>query len=187
MSSDRHGPRRRRSAHSNLAAHGEPWVWLTAGSLALAIAMIVGLLGFIAARGAATFWPVPLELVELRDGRRLLGEVAGREAADGSSGTRRLLRTANFELTGSHFEWVDDAAVAMSLKPEWATAVERLEGGRFHGFPTRLLHGEQVVAEGPASVWDAYGREHPAARKRWRQAMRIDKVERGELQRELRA
>ena len=187
MSSERHGPRRRRSAHSNLAAHGEPWVWLTAGSLALAIAMIVGLLGFIAIRGAATFWPAPLELVELRDGRRLLGEVAGREAATGSTAARRLLRTANFELSGSHFEWIDDAAVAATTRPEWATAVERLEGGRFHGFPARLLHGERVVADGPAAVWEAFGREHPAARRRWRQTVRIDKVERGELQRELRA
>ena len=79
MSFDR--PRRLRSAHAGLAAHGEPWVWLTAGSLATAIAMIVGLLALIAARGAATFWPVPLERVELADGRRLLGEITAREAA----------------------------------------------------------------------------------------------------------
>ena len=38
MSFDR--PRRLRSAHAGLTAHGEPWVWLTAGSLATAIAMI---------------------------------------------------------------------------------------------------------------------------------------------------
>jgi phosphate transport system permease protein len=79
MSFDR--PRRLRSAHAGLTAHGEPWVWLTAGSLATAIAMIVGLLSLIAARGAATFWPVPLEQVELADGRRLFGEVTVREAA----------------------------------------------------------------------------------------------------------
>jgi phosphate transport system permease protein len=187
MSSDPQRPRRPRSAHSNLAAHGEPWVWLTAGSLALAIGMIVGLLAFITARGAATFWPVPLELVELADGRKLLGEVAGREEVPGSAGTRRLLRSANFELTGSHFEWVDDAAVSATSRPPWATAVERLEGGRFHGLPARLLHGDEVVAEGAEDVWRAYESAHPGARSRWRRAMRIDKVERGELQRELRA
>ena len=186
MSSDPQRPRRPRSAHSSLAAHGEPWVWLTAGSLALAIGMIVGLLAFIAARGAATFWPAPLELVELADGRRLLGEVAGREDAPGSAGTRRLLRSANFELTGSHFEWVADAAVSATSRPPWATAVERLEGGRFHGLPARLLHGDEVVAEGAEDVWRASEAAHPGARSRWRRAMRIDKVERGELQRELR-
>jgi hypothetical protein len=46
MSSDRPA-RRIRSGHAMLTAHGEPWVWLTAASLAIAIAMIVGLLAFL--------------------------------------------------------------------------------------------------------------------------------------------
>ena len=193
MNSDRARPhqRRARSAHSSLAAHGEPWVWMTAGSLALALAMIVGLLAFIVVRGAATFWPAPLELVETSDGRRVLGEVTGRErgaaTADAEPQSRRLVRTANFELTGKHYEWFDEAAIAATSRPEWATAVERLEGGRFHGFPLRLLHGDAVVAEGPEAVWQAYRREHPAARRRFREATRIDRVQRGALQRELRA
>jgi phosphate transport system permease protein len=191
MSFDR--PRRLRSAHAGLAAHGEPWVWLTAGSLATAIAMIVGLLALIAARGAATFWPVPLERVELVDGRRLLGEITVREAAlaaaEGAVArpARTLIRTAAFAETGSNFEWIDEAAVAATSRPEWATVVERLEGGRLHGTPRRLVHGDETVAEGPAAVWAAYAKDHPAARRRWRQAMRIDRVERGELQRRLRA
>ena len=187
MSSDRSRPRRVRSAHSGLAAHGEPWVWLTAGSLALAVAMIAGLLAFIAFRGAATFWPRPLELATLADGRAVLGEVTGRERDPRTGGTRRLVRTANFELTGRHYEWFDDAAVSATSRPEWATAVERLEGGRFQGFPARLLQGDAVVAEGPAAVWQAYEREHPLARRRFREARRIDKDQRGRLQRELRA
>ena len=191
MSFDR--PRRLRSAHAGLAAHGEPWVWLTAGSLATAIAMIVGLLALIAARGAATFWPVPLERVELADGRRLLGEVTEREAAvppgEGSAGrpARLLLRTAGLAESGSNFEWVDEAAITSTNRPEWATVIERVEGGRLHGIPRRLVHGDQTVAEGPAAVWKAYEGEHSAARRRWRQALRIDRVERGKLQRRLRA
>jgi len=191
MSFDR--PRRLRSAHAGLTAHGEPWVWLTAGSLATAIAMIVGLLSLIAARGAATFWPVPLEQVELADGRRLLSEVTVREAAvPGGEGRearpeRMLLRTAGFAETGSNFEWIDAAAVRATSRPEWATVFERLEGSRMHGIPLRLMHGEETVAEGPAAVWKAYEKNHPAARRRWRQAMRIDREDRGELQRRLRA
>ena len=193
MNSERPRQRRIRSAHSSLTAHGEPWVWLTAGSLALAIAMIAGLLLLITVRGAATFWPRPLELIELSDGRRALGEVTGREqavaAAPGAAEriARRLVRTANFELSGNHYEWFDDRAIAATSRPEWATAVERLEGGRFHGFPVRLKHGDTLVAEGPTEVWAAYEREHPVARERLRRAMRIDKVERGDLQRQLRA
>jgi phosphate transport system permease protein len=112
--------------------------------------------------------------------------VASTASATGRGG-RRLVRTANFELSGNHYEWFDDAGIARASRPEWATAVERLEGGRFHGFPVRLLHGDEVVAEGAAETWKAFEREHPAVRRRWREAMRIDRHERGQLQRELRA
>jgi phosphate transport system permease protein len=189
MTSDRFlsRPRRLRSAHSSLAAQGEPWVWITAGSLATAIAMIVGLLGYIAWRGAGTFWPVPLELITLQGGGEALGAGAEREPAAGGQPARRLLRVANFELTGNHFAWFDEPVITATSRPEWATAVERLEGGRFHGFPQRLLHGDAVVAEGPEAAWPAFEREHPAVRRRFRQALRIDRVQRGDLQRELRA
>jgi phosphate transport system permease protein len=193
MSFDRNRPRRLRSGHTTLTAHGEPWVWLTAGSLATAIVMIVGLLTLIAVRGAATFWPVPLERVELADGRGILGEVTEREPAEPATAeaaghpARMLLRTAAFEETGNRFEWVDEASIRETSRPEWATVVERLEGGRLHGIPRRLVHGEETIAEGPAAVWTAYEREHPPARRRWRQALTIDRVERGRLQRRLRA
>jgi phosphate transport system permease protein len=195
MSFDAQRPRRMRSPYTSLTAHGEPWVWLTGGALALAIAMITGLLAFIAIRGASTFWPVPLELVELADGRRALGEVAERELprpptapdATAASVGRRLLRTANFEISGNHYEWFDDVAVTRSSRPEWATAIERLEGGRFHGFPVRLRRGETVMGEGPEATWQAFLREQPAVRRRYREAVRIDKHERGRLQRDLRS
>lgn len=193
MNSDTHRPRRIRSPYTSLTAHGEPWVWLTGGALALAITMITALLAFIAFRGARTFWPEPVELIELADGRRALGEVSEREAAEPGTatspghGTRRLVRTDNFEVTGNHYEWFDDAAIARVSRPEWATVVERLEAGRFNGFPARLLHGEEVVASGPAETWAAFQREHPAIRRRWREAMRIDRHDRGALQRQLRA
>jgi len=192
MSSD-HPSRRRRSGHTTLTAHGEPWVWLTAAALATAIAMIVGLLGFIAIRGIATFWPVPLELVRLTDGRAVLAEVTQREPAEPATAAavghpaRRLVRTGDFDSTGTHYEWIDDPAIVETSRPEWATVVERLEAGRLHGIPRRLVHGDEVVAEGPAAVWAAFLREHPQARGRHRTMARIDKHERGALQRQLRA
>jgi phosphate transport system permease protein len=179
------GRRRLRSAYTNVAAQGEPWVWLTGGALATALTMITGLLCFVVFRGASTFWPQPLELVELVDGRKTLGEISGREQA--ANGPRRLVRSENFELTGSHYEWFDHVQVAASSRPEWATAVERLEGGRFHGFPARLMHGDEVIAEGPSATWQAFERLHADARRRWRKALRIDRHDRGDLQRQLRA
>ncbi|MFM7185492.1 MAG: phosphate ABC transporter permease PstA [Planctomycetota bacterium] len=192
MSSDR-ASRRVRSGHATLTAHGEAWVWLTAASLAVAIAMIVGLLAFIAIRGVATFWPVPLEEFSLAEGRRVLGEVSDRERAAPSGRdalghpARLLVRTGDFDATGNHYEWIDDAAIVGRIRPAWATVVERAEAGRLHGMPKRMLHGEVVVAEGPEAVWQAFEREHPAARSRALRAQRIDKHDRGALQRRLRA
>jgi phosphate transport system permease protein len=185
--------RRVRSASSALAAHGEPWLWLTAGALAVAIAMIVGLLALIVVQGASTFWPVPLELIELTDGRRVLGEVTTREpevvATAKTSGTpaRMLLRVANSVEASSQFEWVNASEVKSVGRPAWASVVEKLEGGRLHAFPKRLVHGEKVIAEGPEATWAAFEREHPAARQRWRQIRRIDQVLRGEVQRAMRS
>jgi phosphate transport system permease protein len=193
MNSDRTVRRRPRSGYSNLAAQGEPWVWLTAASLAVAIAMIVGLLSFIAWRGVATFWPVPLERVALADGRSLLGEVTDREpaiaAAPSAAGhpARRLVRTGDYDATGNHYEWIDETAITATSRPEWATVVERLEAGRLHGIPKRLVRGDTTVAEGPVDVWQAFLKEHPAARDRAIRATRIDREDRGELQRRLRA
>lgn len=99
---------------------------------------------------------------------------------------RRLLRTANYELTGQHYEWFDEPEILSTSRPDAATAVERLEGGRFHGFPQRLLDGDRTIAEGETEAWQAFCREHPAVRRRLREAMRIDRHERGELQRQLR-
>ncbi len=184
--------RRSRSASSALTAHGEPWLWLTAGCLATAIAMIVGLLGLIAVRGAATFWPVPLELVELTDGRRMLGEVTTREkavlaTADATGNpARRLLRVAGSVEASSQFAWVNESDMQSVSRPDWATVVEKLEGGRLHGTPVRVVHGEEVIADGPEATWVAYGQLHPAARRRWRQIRRIDQVDRGDVQRRLR-
>jgi phosphate transport system permease protein len=77
--------------------------------------------------------------------------------------------------------------VARIVQPEWATAIERLEGGRFHGLPLRLVHGDKTVAEGAELAWREFERIQPAVRRRVREALRIDRHDRGVLQRQLRA
>ena len=48
---------------------GEPWVWLTAAGLTLGIAMAIGLLLLIMFKGLHSFWPQPIDLMEIkRDG-----------------------------------------------------------------------------------------------------------------------
>ena len=76
-------PKRGRRAvrrRTSLFAHGEPMVWLTGGSLAIALVMIAGLLALILYQGGRTFWPGELVRFETVEGRPYLGEVTARES-----------------------------------------------------------------------------------------------------------
>ncbi len=240
-----------------MLAYGEPMVWLTGGALAVAVLMILSLLGLIVWQGIGTFWPVAIVEVVTVDGRALMGQVtrdseftlnaassttlppeaakrarqllkpmieahlaeieatgearvaqALRQAIDstpvdgdyveslrqlslaheGESGDpaivtavvtalsrpnisvhRRLLRTANYDLTGEHFYWVSDFEIAKETQPEWAVLLERLEWGQFVGFPQRFLIDGKVVAETPQAAWEAYLKHHVEVRARWRE------------------
>lgn len=174
----------RRVFQSSLAARGEPMVWLTGGALVLALLMIAGLLLLIAWNGFATFWPGSLVRVALDDGAVYMGEITRVEhytADDGQKVTRELLRTGNFDLTGTHFQWVDSSDVAEQADPEWATLVERLEWGRFYGFPTQFILDGEVVATSDAEVWAMYEQYHGEARGLVAKRKRIEKHEVGDI------
>src|SRR5437762_8778241 len=64
----------RGSKHTSLTAHGEPMLWLTGGSLAVCLLMILSLLGAIAWFGFGTFWPAPIVRDYLCDNSVAMGE-----------------------------------------------------------------------------------------------------------------
>ncbi|MCB9832409.1 MAG: phosphate ABC transporter permease PstA [Planctomycetes bacterium] len=173
--------KRPRKVGVSLRARGEPMIWLTGGALVICIAMIAGLLGLVLYQGFATFWPGELLRYELRDGQVLMGELAREEthrpdesmlaglaedeqtvARDllGKSEegvlARRLVRTGNYDITRTHFHWVEDFQVARTEAPEWAAVVERMEWGRFYGWPIGFKTEGQMVTEDPAEVWSLY-------------------------------
>ncbi len=142
-----------------MRARGEPMLWLTGGALVTCFAMVIGFLLWVAAVGLGTFWPSPIVRVVTGDGAVYMGELAkheryrvaqevidglpaesaARAAAEAAENEgeigRGLLRSGNFDLTGTHFHWVDDFRVVERDEPQWALVVERLEWGRFYGFP----------------------------------------------------
>ena len=174
----------RRVFQSSLAARGEPMVWLTGGALVLALLMIAGLLLLIAVNGFATFWPGSLERVALDDGTVYMGEATRVEYytnAEGEKIARTLLRTGNFDLTGTHFQWVDSSNLAEQNDPEWATLVERLEWGRFYGFPKQFILEGEVVATRDAEVWAMFEKHHGEARGLAAERKHIEKHEVGAI------
>lgn len=201
-------PRRERRAKrraSSLFANGEPMVWLTGGALSLSLCMIAGLLVLVIWQGAGTFWPSRVVEVETLTGQRLAGEISAAETyspaetsfdalgdaaravaianldAAGGRARREMLRTGNFDLTGSHFHWVSDVETAKRSHPEWMLVVERLSWGRFYGTPKSLRVDGAPVAEGPRSTWDAFRERHDAVRERFEELTRLKTVEIGRL------
>jgi len=175
-------PRRRGSGgrRTALFAHGEPLIWLTGGSLAVALLMIAGLLALVAAQGFGTFWPEPVVEITTTDGRTLAGEVTREEsyappelqppgAAAASAPVterRRLLRIGNFELTGEHFVWIGERQVAGESRPAWSVVVERVAWGRFYGQPAGFLLDGQPAASTPEAAWELFLQHHDAVRER---------------------
>ena len=228
-------PRRGRRGTS-LFAHGEPMVWLTGGSLVLALLMIIGLLGWVLGQGLGTFWPQRVPQLELVGGERLMGEVSEVErytpeptlldsldaelrpraeaelaALDGEL-ERVLLRTGNFDLTNTHYRWVDRYTIAYSsralgdsdegrawqLSPErfridtdaaeptdWSLVVERMAWGRLYGKPVGFAVDGVRVAERPEQVWERFQEFHDEARERWQARRDLETHDVGEVNRDL--
>lgn len=188
---------------------GEPLVWLAGGALAIALAMIMGLLGLIGWQGIVTFWPTPLIEVQTVDGSRVLGEItrtesvpamesmfaglsgpvrarAESEVADnGGMVRRRLFRTRNFDLTGEDFRWVSDFEVMDESLPEWAVVIERRSWGRLVGTPQQLFIDGKLVARGAPDILSPASPFSAALEAARGQALRSDqlRLEIGRLER----
>ncbi len=178
------GAGRRIRRKSSLTSHGEPMVWLTGASLALCLVMISGLLGLVVYQGGRTFWPQEIVQVETLTGDVLMGQVsrvdtftpsadaldalpdearvrveADMRANEGSV-ARRMLRTENFDLTGTHFDWIEESVIAAETKPEWAVVVERTAKGRFYGVPQAFLVDGEAHTVGSAATWGKFEEHH---------------------------
>jgi ABC-type phosphate transport system permease subunit len=199
--------RRRRVMTVNLSAYGEPMLWLTGGALAVCVAMIAGLLLLVIRMGMGTFWPSPLVKVTLDDGTVLMGEItrtdrfsppegglagfapetrermqAEMDGGDGSIG-RSLFRTGNFDLTNTHFTWVENARVVERSEPTWAMLLERREWGRFYGEPTSFIADGEVVTDSAETAVREFEAVHGEILGRWDQKKALQKHDLGRLAR----
>lgn len=188
---------RLRDPRQSIRARGEPLLWLCGGSLAACLFMVFGLLLLVVVQGTTTFWPTALVEVRMHDGSVRLGEVTKEEtytpseqqlaampataARPAGEVGRRQLRTGNYDLTGEHFHWVPDFAVAAERLPADAVLVERRTWGRFYGYPTRFELDGATVVKGPADTLARVLEELPAAQARVAAAERIRKHEIGRL------
>ncbi len=182
-----------RQRRSSLLSRGEPFVWLTGAAMVVCLLMIAGLIVLLMVQGGKTFWPRPLHRLVAASGT-YLGELAERERyrvpahvlasldpqaqervrQGGGEAERRLFRTENFSLTGTHFTWLSDFEIREEALPEWAVCLERLSGGNFYGTPTALLVDGSAVETGASAIWERFGSIHREVRRRWREQKEIE-------------
>ena len=110
-----------------------PWAWLAAGSVALSLLMLGGLLWLIVMRGLGHFWPAAIEQVELADGRMLAGYAVRELPLEGRQGRERLYFTANRDLDGHVWHWLAVDEIVTSERPEDLIVLERRLHGAFIG------------------------------------------------------
>lgn len=163
--------------------------WLTGGALVIAVAMIAGLLALVIAQGGSTFWPREVVLLERTSGGPAMGEVEAEETyvpeGAGEAVRRRMVRTGNFELTGSHYQWVADPEIREESRPEWALVVERMSWGRFYGTPRALLVDGEPRASEPEAALELFSEHHPTARERFDRRRELETDAIGEVNYEL--
>lgn len=150
---------------------GDAWVWLNAGTVAIALIMVVGILGLIAVRGLGHFWPADVmqaQYIDL-DGTKktLIGEIYEkkidtamrlREAGidipkNVQTVTRYSLKVGNRDVGGADFKWVFENRLSGISYPKDIVALERYEWGSFYGRLKEVRQAGVTVATG-SKAWE---------------------------------
>jgi ABC-type phosphate transport system permease subunit/ABC-type phosphate transport system auxiliary subunit len=145
-------------------------------ALIVCVVMIAVLVGVIAAQGARTFWPQPIDLVATRDGGAFLGVRRGQETYDAppaemerlaamrAAGTlapdaldsqgrplRRLYRVGNRDLGQDPFRWVPVHEIASVQRPKAALMVEREAWGLWLGELSAIVLVDDLGPDAPVA------------------------------------
>jgi phosphate transport system permease protein len=195
-----------RTRSTSLSAQGEPFLWIMGGALALGVIMIVGFLLLVLWNGAVTFWPKPVAVVTLTDGKLIAGEPTRSElfrpsaevlkdasaaakaaiARDDGYAGRTLYRTGNYDVYNEDFRWAASFETDKVEYPANMIFAERLEWGPLVGALKAVkIAGVETPASDPREPRLAAA--HEKARERWSRIRRIEKVEIGEINHHLNA
>lgn len=124
---------------------GNPYIWLTAGTLTVCLLMISGLIVLIMVNGFGIFWPRRIVQFTLQDGTVALGEIAKRESIPHQKNAYRTkLKVGNRDVYGMDFRWIDNADIVSQDYPMHALAFERREWGNMYGFLKGLRRDDGV-------------------------------------------
>ncbi len=177
---------------------GSPWIWLTAGAVALSLLMVAGVLGLTAVRGLGHFWPK--QVVETtymeKDGRQvsLIGEMREREevsvkrlreagfdiGGDKAYVDRVLMKLGNRDISGVDFRWFPKPLLGELTYPADVLTIERHEWGNFYGHLKSVKEGGNTIASGEAA-WPELQKRFERAASLFREIHEVEKDEIGRI------
>lgn len=148
---------------SDWTKSGSPWIWLNAGAVAISVIMVVSLVGLIAVRGLAHFWPADVleaTYTQQDQSQKIVGEIVQSEQVSASqlrdsglnvaagidSLQRDLLKTGNRDIGGIDFTWVLEKNLSDKSYPPMLFTAERYEWGNLYGYLRSLKQGDNTVA-----------------------------------------
>ncbi len=190
----------------NLTAQGEPFVWTMAGGLVIGILMIAAFLVLIFWNGLVAFYPGPIRLLHLKNGRVMAGEPirgelyridphllgqmseeARRKVMDRNGYSHRwLYKTGNFDLYNDDYRWVDDDDIERMQTPEELVMIERREWGPFIGTIHMLKIDGKEISD-PAEIARRIDGEIRLATKRFEAIHTLERDRIGEVNHRLEA
>jgi phosphate transport system permease protein len=159
---------RQNSFFKSWFASGEPWIWVNAAAVGISITAVIGILGLIAFKGFAHFWPTDVSMIEYvtenGQNKKVYGELieldslpvqqfieSGGDARwvkpEQEIMTRWLVKTGNRRVTPPDFRWLFTDQLKDVSTPKGLMVVERMEWGNAYGAPTLL----KVGGENPRS------------------------------------
>ncbi|WP_333708564.1 phosphate ABC transporter permease PstA [Tepidimonas ignava] len=176
---------------------GSPWIWMTAGAVALSVLAVAFVLWMTAARGLTHFWPKAVLEANYRDGEqtvRVIGELREREEvavrrlleAGIKLDTREpfvervLIKLGNRDLTGQDFRWFASPLLSDIRYQHDLLTVERHEWGNFYGHLKAVKENGQVVAEG-AEAWPQLQQRVQRAQALFKAIYRLEKQDIGDV------
>ena len=181
---------------------GEPWIWMTAGAVALSLVMVYAVVWLTAARGLVHWWPKPVveTTYKAADGTttRLIGEVRDREEVavvrlreqgyqidtKDAFTHRYLFKLGNKDITGIDFKWFPAPNLGEFTYPRDLITIERREWGNFYGHLKAVKEEGKVIAEGEAA-WEEARKRLERGNALFRAALRLEKVDIGKINYEL--
>ncbi len=169
----------------NFKTRGEPFLWPFGGALVIGIFMIIGFLALIVYNGILTFYPKTIEVLSLRDGSIIAGELTRSEsfkppaqdleqlpheiqnaiAAQNGFAIRDLYHIGNFDLYNEDYRWISNFDVTKVTRPTDIFFLERMEWGPFIGTIKSLDLNGRIIPKDNVTL-DMLRREQQEATKR---------------------